>query len=159
MVACQYDLSQRYGLTKSEIHKVWAVWNETRGWCRVHPLESGIEAARMALDMGHEVFVVSRLPSSQAAQERRESLNQWGLSKAALIPVFGPSKKQALMDLRPHFYADDCAVHCLEARDALVLEIVRIHAWGPEALPDSICEFPDLFTAMQTFFQKTASPC
>lgn len=84
----------------------------------------------MALDMGHEVYVVSRLPparlpSRQAAQERQESLNRWGLSQATLIPVFGPSKKQALMDLRPHFYADDCAVHCLEARDALVPEIVR----------------------------------
>jgi hypothetical protein len=46
MVASRYDLADRYGLTKSEIHIVWTVWNNTRGWCRVHPLESGIEAAR-----------------------------------------------------------------------------------------------------------------
>lgn len=154
-----YDLGQRYGLKKTEVHKVWTVWDMTSGWRRVHPLVSGIEAAHMALNLGHEVFVITRLPSSQAAQERRESLNRWGLLKATLIPVFGASKKAVLQDLRPHFYADDCAVHCLEARDALVPEIVRIYAWGAEALPDGVCEFPDLSTAMQAFFQKTASPC
>ena len=165
IVTFQYDLATRYGLTKAEVHKVWTVWNDTSGWYRMHPLESGIGAARMALDLGHEVFVVSRLPSERAAQERRFALDRWGLDKAALIPVFGVSKKQALMDLRPHFYADDCAVHCLEARDAMVPEIVRIHAWGlhpakgPEALPDGICEFPDLSTAMRAFFQKLASAC
>jgi hypothetical protein len=154
IVTSQYDLAARYGLTKAEVHKVWAVWNDTSGWYRVHPLESGIGAARMALDLGHEVFVVSRLPSEQAAKERRFALDRWGLDRASLIPVFGASKRQALMDLRPHFYADDCAVHCLEARDALVPEIVRIRAWGPEALPDGICEFPDLSTAMREFLRK-----
>lgn len=61
-----YDLGQRYGLTKAEVHKVWAVWNATSGWVRVQPIESGIEAAQMALDFGHEVFVVSRLPKKGA---------------------------------------------------------------------------------------------
>jgi len=71
-----------------------------------------------------------------------------------LIPVFVPSKKQALLELRPCFYADDCAAHCLEAREAMVPMIARIYAWGPEALPDGVCEFPDLSTAMQAFLKK-----
>jgi hypothetical protein len=153
-----YDLGQRYGLQKAEVHKVWAVWNATGEWRRVHPIESGIEATQMALDFGHEVFVVSRLPNTQAAEQRRMALDRWGLMRAKLVPVYGTSKYEALRELRPHFYADDCAIHCREARDAMVPEIVRIHAWGPEQLPDGVCEYPDVATALQGFLQKTASP-
>ena len=83
-----YDLESRFGLQKGEVHKVWSVWNTTHGWRRVVPIVPAIEATFAALDMGHEVFVVSRLPSSQAAQERRDSLDRWGLQKATLIQAY-----------------------------------------------------------------------
>lgn len=153
-----YDLESRFGLQKGEVHKVWSVWNTTHGWRRVVPIVPAIEATFAALDMGHEVFVVSRLPSSQAAQERRDSLDRWGLQKATLIPVFGESKKAALQELRPHFFADDCAVHCREARDALVPEIARIHAWGPEPLPDGVQEFFDLRSVLLALWERSALP-
>lgn len=149
-----YDLGQRYGLTKAQVHKIWVVWNVTRGWLRVQPIESGIRAAQMALDFGHEVYVVTKLPSSEAAEQRRTALDRWGLEKAVLIPVFGDSKREALKHLRPHFYADDCAIHCREARDAMVPEIVRIQAWGPERLPDGVCEYPDVATALGQFLGR-----
>jgi len=149
-----YDLGQRYGLTKAEVHKVWATWNATSAWLRVHPIESGMQAARMALDFGHEVYIVTCLPNTQAAEERRRALDRQGLQRAALIPVFGNSKREALKNLRPHFYADDCAIHCREARDAMVPEIVRIQAWGPEQLPDGVCEYPDVATALTEFLRR-----
>jgi hypothetical protein len=153
-----YDLQVRYGLSKREVHKVWTIWNDTHGWRRVQPIDVAIEAAHMALDFGYELFVVSCLPSSEAAQERRDSLDRWGLRNAKLIPVFGESKKAALQELRPHFYADDRAVHCREARDAMVPEIVRIRSWGPELLPDGVQEFSSLDVPLQSFLQKSASP-
>lgn len=157
-VAPCHDLEKRFGLQKGEVHKVWSVWNMTHGWRRVIPIVPAIEATLAALDMGHEIFVVSRLPSSQAARERRDSMDRWGLLRVTLIPVYGESKKEALQELRPHFFADDCAVHCLEARDALVPEIARIHAWGPEPIPDGVQEFCSLRSALQSFLQKSASP-
>lgn len=158
-----YDLGQRYGLKNAEVHKVWAVWNTTSGWLRAQPIESGMRAAHMALDLGHEVYVVTCLPNIRAAEERRRALDRWGLDKAALIPVYGASKLNALKTLRPHFYADDRAIHCREARDAMVPEIVRIHAWGPEQLPDGVCEYPDVGTALSDFLKRHAplhvGPC
>lgn len=65
-----------------------------------------------------------------------------------LVPVLGDSKYEAIKALRPHFYADDCAVHCREERDAMVPEIVRIHAWGLEQLPDGVCKYPDVATSL-----------
>ncbi|MGK9450308.1 hypothetical protein ACSSZE_03445 [Acidithiobacillus caldus] len=157
VVSC-HDLEKRFGLRKGEAHKVWSVWNTTHGWRRVIPIVPAIEITLEALYLGHEVFVVSRLPSSEAAQERRDSLDRWGLQKATLIPVYGESKKAALQELRPHFYADDCAVHCREARDTFVPVIVRIQAWGPDPIPEGVQEFCDLRSALQLFLQKSASP-
>ncbi len=115
-----------------------------------------MQAARMALDFGHEVYVVTCLPNTQAAEERRRAMDRQGLQRAALIPVYGPSKLKALKNLRPHFYADDRAIHCREARDAMVPEIVRIYAWGTEQLPDGVCEYPDVATALNDFLKRHA---
>jgi hypothetical protein len=153
-----YDLGIRYGLSKADVHKVWTVWNGTAGWRRVMPIVPAIEVVLMALDFGHEITVVSCLPSTQAAQERRESLDRWGLKKAQLIPVYDGSKKPILQKLRPHFYADDLAFHCLEARDAMVPEIVRIRGSDPSPLPDGVTEYPELGLALVPFLRDRVVP-
>ena len=153
-----YDLGIRYGLSKTEVHKVWTVWNGTASWRRVLPIVPAVEVVLMALDFGHEITVVSCLPSTQAAQERRESLDRWGLKKVVLIPVYNGSKKTVLQELRPHFYADDLAFHCLEARDALVPEIVRIRGFDPSPAPEGVTEYPSLDLALVPFLRDRVVP-
>lgn len=152
----QYDLCERFGITKAEGHKVWAVWNETKGWKRVHPDVDGLEAAIKMLNMGHEITVISSMPSSEAAKERRISLDRWGLSKADFIPVFNGNKERAIREVCPVFYADDRWAHCLEARNVLVPYITRIdggHDGDGEAI-GGVHEHPNLIAAWNDFSQQ-----
>lgn len=149
-----YHLRKRYGLTKEEEGKVWALWNATAGWRYVLPILPGISAARMALDLGHTVHIVSHVPNEQAARERRESLDRWGLQGATLHPAYSGKKREILERLQPDFYADDCAVHCQEAVEAGVPRVARIFAWGSEPLPAGVQEHPSVAIALQNFLKN-----
>ncbi len=112
-----------------------------------------METARMLLDMGYSVTVLTCLPDEVAGQQRRWPLDRWGLARAGLITVNG-MKKDGLTQCRPHFFADDRLYHCLEARDVMVPYIAKIHACEKEDVPDGIHEFQGLKDAVSDFFRQ-----
>lgn len=152
-----YDLGARYGLPAASVAKAWAAWEVTEGWRRVPPIQEGIGAARMLLDMGHSVTVLTCLPNEYAEQQRRWCLDRWGLSGAQMIAVRA-TKKGGLSLCRPHFFADDRLVHCVEARDVMVPFIARIRYCEQEDTPDGIHEFGGLEEAVGSFFRQVGYP-
>ncbi|MDR7927102.1 hypothetical protein RIE95_08945 [Acidithiobacillus thiooxidans] len=158
-----YCLQDRYGLSNRDVQKVWTAWNLNRMWRRVPAFPQVVDGLRMLLDMQHDVTIITLLPDAKAGEDRRIALNMLGLHQVHLVTV-SASKREALRQCRPDFYADDCWQFCAEAQDIgrspsatgspcpppFVARIQAGHDGGGTAI-EGVREFPDVLQALAFF--------
>jgi len=134
-----YDLYYHYGLSLQEIFKVAVLFEDAGLWGEIRPIPEAIEVLEGLLDRGHEIHVITGIPSSFIAQREAQLKEIFPkhfnkrfflhLSKNPYIWFSqAPSKELILKRLKPVFYCDDLWFHCEEAQKAGVPIIKRIRS-------------------------------
>lgn len=161
-----FSFIERYNISKREFFKVSVMFNDSNQWEHIKPIQSGVDALNMVLDMGHEVHIITSVPEEVKEKRGKQFSRLFGrhYNKTLFMHVSKsnynnfcslPTKQKLLSDLCPIFYADDRWPHCGEAKNANVpfIAFIKSSHCGDGKPIDGVSIYSSLQQAVYEFFK------
>lgn len=147
-----WELDERFGLSKTELDQVWNGFNASGQWQHLPVYKGAVEAINV-LSVVFDMYVVTSMPE-EMVHFRRKALDKHGINLPIVTPGFRRSKRQIYEMLGASVVIDDYSAHLIEALDAGIKHRILIEPFKSAINTDSAThKFKSLNHAVDPMFR------